>query len=408
MKKTSMGVLAAACVGMTAAGTALAQSATSRYPITTEQRTTAEQVAQAGVPLAALAPDAPELYTVKSGDTLWDLSRMYLTSPWRWPELWGMNKQQIANPHLIYPGQQLRLVKENGRARLEIAGGSGGDPRDGRLQPAIRDLGADRAAIRSIPTNLIQPFLSQPLVLDPSALDDAPRVVATQEGRVYTGRGDSAYVRGVKDDAIINYSVFRPLAPLFDVDDINQKRPIAWEAFYLGSAKVTRPGEVAKVEVTESKQEIGVGDRLLPVEPHTLISYVPKAPANPIEARVIAIYNGVRFAGGGQIITLNRGGGEGLTVGDTVQLWRAGQTVADRTLPGRQFVKLPDEQIGLAFVFRVFPSISYALIQRGTQPVEVGDRASSPTDELDLPRLRATETEADRVLRQPLRPLNVQ
>jgi hypothetical protein len=215
-------------------------------------------------------------------------------------------------------------------------------------------------------------------------------------------------VRGVKDDAVINYSVFRPLAPLFDVDDINQKRPIAWEAFYLGSAKVTRPGEVAKVEVTESKQEIGVGDRLLPVEPHTLISYVPKAPANPIEARVIAIYNGVRFAGGGQIITLNRGGGEGLTVGDTVQLWRAGQTVADRTLPGRQFVKLPDEQIGLAFVFRVFPSISYALIQRGTQPVEVGDRASSPTDELDLPRLRATETEADRVLRQPLRPLNVQ
>lgn len=407
MKKTSMGVLAAACVSMTAAGTALAQSATSRYPITTEQRATADQVAQAGVPLAALAPDAPELYTVKSGDTLWDLSRMYLTSPWRWPELWGMNKQQIANPHLIYPGQQLRLVKENGRARLEIAGG-GGDPREGRLQPSIRDLGAERAAIRSIPTNLIQPFLSQPLVLDPSALNDAPRVVATQEGRVYTGRGDSAYVRGVKDDAIINYSVFRPLAPLFDVDDINQKRPIAWEAFYLGSAKVTRPGEVAKVEVTESKQEIGVGDRLLPVEPQTLISYVPKAPASPIEARVIAIYNGVRFAGGGQIITLNRGSGEGLTVGDTVQLWRSGETIADRTLPGRQFVKLPDEQIGLAFVFRVFPSISYALIQRGTQPVEVGDRASSPTDELDLPRLQATETEADRVLRQPLRPLSVQ
>ncbi|MGE5714769.1 MAG: LysM peptidoglycan-binding domain-containing protein, partial [Betaproteobacteria bacterium] len=178
MKKTSMGVLAAACVSMTAAGTALAQSATSRYPITTEQRATADQVAQAGVPLAALAPDAPELYTVKSGDTLWDLSRMYLTSPWRWPELWGMNKQQIANPHLIYPGQQLRLVKENGRARLEIASG-GGDPREGRLQPSIRDLGAERAAIRSIPTNLIQPFLSQPLVLDPSALNDAPRVVAT-------------------------------------------------------------------------------------------------------------------------------------------------------------------------------------------------------------------------------------
>ncbi len=137
MKKTSMGVLAAACVSMTAAGTALAQSATSRYPITTEQRTTADQVAQAGVPLAALAPDAPELYTVKSGDTLWDLSRMYLTSPWRWPELWGMNKQQIANPHLIYPGQQLQLVKENGRARLEIAGAGAGGASTRRQAAAV-------------------------------------------------------------------------------------------------------------------------------------------------------------------------------------------------------------------------------------------------------------------------------
>jgi len=147
---------------------------------------------------------------------------------------------------------------------------------------------------------------------------------------------------------------------------------------------------------------------MLPVEPHPLISYVPKAPASPIEARIISIYDGVRFAGGTQIITLNRGSNEGLTIGDTVQLWRAGATIQDRTLPGNQYVKLPDEQIGLAFVFRVFPTISYALIQRGTQPVEVGDRASSPTDELDLPRLQATESEADRVLRQPLRPLNVQ
>ena len=176
MKKTSMGaaLTAVACVGLTAGGSALAQSATSRYPITSDQRTVADQVAQAGVPLSALAPSAPESYVVKRGDTLWALSGMYLVSPWRWPELWGMNKQQIANPHLIYPGQELRLVKEGGRARLEIAGGgTGGDPREGKLEPAIRDMGADRAAIRSIPTNLIQPFLSQPLVLEAGAMNDA-------------------------------------------------------------------------------------------------------------------------------------------------------------------------------------------------------------------------------------------
>jgi LysM repeat protein len=403
-----MGVLAAvACMGVAAGGSVLAQSATSRYPITEGQRTTADQVAQAGVPLSALAPNAPDSYVVKRGDTLWDLSKMYLTSPWRWPELWGMNKDQIANPHLIYPGQELRLVREGGRARLEIAGGAGGggEVRDGKLQPAIRDMGSDRAAIRSIPTNLIQPFLSQPLVLEPNALNAAPRVVATQEGRVWVGRGDSAYVRGLTNDGIKNYSVFRPLRPLYDPDDVNRLRPIAYEAVYVGTVNVTRPGEVAKIQVQESKQEIGVGDRLMPIEAQTLQSYVPKLPASPIDGRVISIYDGVRYAGGWQIITLNRGANEGLTVGDTLQLYRAGQTIEDKTASGRQFIKLPDEQIGLGFVFRVFPTISYALIQRGTEPVQVGDRASTPTDDLELPQLRSTETEADRVLRQPLRPL---
>jgi len=404
MKKTSMGVLAAvACMGVTATGSALAQSATSRYPITSEQRGVADQVAQAGVPLSALAADAPERYVVKRGDTLWGLSSMYLTSPWRWPELWGMNKQQIANPHLIYPGQELLLVKEDGRARLMVGGG---ESREGKLQPTIRDMGSERAAIRSIPTNLIQPFLSQPQVLEPSAMNDAPRIVATQEGRVWVGRGDSAYARGITNDAVLNYSVFRPLRPLFDPDDVNRKSPIAYEAVYLGTVNVSRPGEVAKVHVQESKKEIGVGDRMLPIEQQALIIYVPKAPSGPVEARVISIYDGVRFAGGGQIITLNRGSNEGLTIGDTLQLWRAGETIEDRTLPGRQFVKLPDEQIGLAFVFRAFPTISYALIQRGTQPVEVGDRASNPSDDTEIPRVRTeVETEADRVLRQPLRPM---
>lgn len=409
MNKTSMGVLAAvACVGVAAGGSVLAQSATSRYPITTEQRSMADQVAQAGVPLSALAPNAPESYTVKRGDTLWDLSKMYLTSPWRWPELWGMNKDQIANPHLIYPGQELRLVKDGGRARLEIAGGGAGGAgvtRDGKLEPMIRDMGSDRAAIRSIPTNLIQPFLSQPLVLEASAFNSAPRIIATQEGRVWVGRGDSAYARGVTNDSIKNYSVYRPLRPLYEPDDVNRLKPIAYEAVYLGTVNVTKGGEVAKVHVQEAKQEIGVGDRLMTIEPQTLQSYVPKLPAGPVDGRVISIYDGVRFAGGWQIITLNRGSNEGLTIGDTLQLYRAGQTIEDRTVSGRQFVKLPDEQIGLAFVFRVFPTISYALIQRGTQPVEVGDRASSPVDDLDLPRLRSTETEADRVLRQPLRPM---
>nr|MBA2411905.1 LysM peptidoglycan-binding domain-containing protein [Burkholderiaceae bacterium] len=196
------------------AANAFAQDATpaSRLPVTPQQRGTADQVAQAGVPLSALAPNAPERYTVKGGDTLWDLSGMYLVSPWRWPELWGMNKTQIKNPHLIYPGQVLVLVKNGDRARLQFAEG---EPGLGRLEPRIRDLGGDRVAIAAIPNNLIEPFLSQPLVLDANGLADTPRFVATLEGRVFVGRGDDAYARGIEDDAIVNYNVFRPLRPLY-------------------------------------------------------------------------------------------------------------------------------------------------------------------------------------------------
>ena len=407
MTHTKLGVISAAALAVSLVAGAIAQDSApaSRLPITPQQRSTADQVAQSGVPLSALSPTAPERYTVKSGDTLWDLSGMYLTSPWRWPELWGMNKTQIRNPHLIYPGQTLVLVKENGRARLQLAEG---EPGIGRLEPRIRDVGTGRVAISAIPNSLIEPFLAQPLVLDARGLADSPRIVATQEGRVFVGRGDDAYARGIQDDSILNYNVYRPLRPLYDPDDKVRKNPIAYEAFHLGTANKVGGGEIAKMRIDSSKQEIGVGDRLLPFERQQIVSYVPKRPDAPIEARVIAIYDGVRYAGGGQIITLSRGTDEGVSSGDVVQLFRTGETKLDRTAAKREFIKLPDEQIGLAFVFRTFPGISYALIQRGTRAVEVGDRASNPSDSLDLTTPTERPSDVDQLLRQPLRPTTPQ
>jgi LysM repeat protein len=379
------GVVSAALAAVSlVAGGAWAQDSTpaSRLPITPQQRSTADQVAQAGVPLSALAPNAPERYTVKSGDTLWDLSGMYLTSPWRWPELWGMNKTQIRNPHLIYPGQVLVLVKDGDRARLQLA--DGGPTGEGKLEPRIREVGPARIAISAIPNNLIEPFLSQPLVLDARGLAESARIVGTQEGRVFVGRGDDAYARGIQDDAILNYNVYRPLRPLFDPDDKVRKNPIAYEAFHLGTANKVGGGEIAKMRIESSKQEIGIGDRLLPFERQEIVTYMPKRPEAAIDARIISIYGGVRYAGGGQIVTLSRGSDDGVSNGDVLQLWRTGETMLDRTAAKREFIKLPDEQIGLAFVFRTFPGISYALIQRGTRSVEVGDRASNPRDEVDF------------------------
>ena len=118
--------------------------------------------------------------------------------------------------------------------------------------------------------------------------------------------------------AATNYNVFRPLRPLYDPDDTVRKNPIAYEAFYLGTANMVRPGEIAKVRIDSSKQEIGIGDRMLPVERQRIESYVPRRPSGPVDGRVISVYDGVRYAGGGQIITLNRGGNDGLAVGDVL------------------------------------------------------------------------------------------
>lgn len=385
--------VAAATIGASAAVVALPAAAQTtpdgRFPVTDTQRRTADQVAQAGVPLSALAATAPDSYTVKTGDTLWGISSIFLTSPWRWPELWGMNKEQVRNPHLIYPGQTLKLVRgADGRATLQVAGeGLPGAPGDTvKLSPRVRDLGPERAgALSSIPHNVIEPFLSQPLVVEANQLAGFPRIVGTQEGRVYVGRGDVAYARGVTNDRVENYHVFRPARPLFDPDDTARKTPIAYEAFYLGTARMTKRGEVATLTIQQSKQEIGVGDRLVPIERQPFVTYVPRAPERAVDGRIVSVYGGVQQAGTQSIVTLNRGKRDGLEVGHVLALMQTGETKLDKTADRREFIKLPDERIGEMFVFRVFDSVSYALVMRVQQPVKVGDRFSQPDDQSPRP-----------------------
>jgi LysM repeat protein len=369
-----------AMLGLAAgAVTAAAQSATTRFPITDEQRQTAQQVATLGVPLSALAPNAPDVYTVKRGDTLWDISSIYLTSPWRWPELWGMNKEQVVNPHLIYPGQTLLLIKSNGRARLELAEGFvAGQGNAVRLSPSVREVGSGREAIPSIPNRIIEPFLVRPAVITPEELAAYPRIIATQEGRVYVGLGDTAFARGITDPRVERYNIFRPAKPLFDPSDPERRTPIAYEAFHLGLARVIKGGEVATLRIDESLQEVGVGDRLIPVKPVPIVAWVPRRPDQPMDGQIISIYSGLVETGTQSVVTLNRGARQGMQLGYVLALLNEGAEVVDRTVSPSQTVRLPDERIGNMFVFRVFDDISYALVLRVTQPVRVGDRFVQP------------------------------
>jgi len=329
--------------------------------------------------------DAPDRHVVVKGDTLWDISGVFLQKPWCWPTVWGMNRDEIANPHWIYPGQIIWFDRAAGRLRLGNQLGEGvNDPASTqKLEPRIRSEGLGKDAVPSIPPGVIEPFLTQPLIIEDDELKGAPRIVATQEGRVFLGKGDKAYVRGdLKDNSA--FQAFRPGAPL---KDPLTKKVIGYEAFYLGTLKLqteARAGsDVHTFTVSSAAQEMGKGDQLRAVPPTPIQNYAPHPPQQPVDARIVAVYGGVTHAGQNQIVSINRGKLDGLDIGSVLQLYHAGRTVSDSTAKtgwfGReQQVKLPDEEVGSLFIFRTFKHISYGLIMQVTAPVEVGDVAKSP------------------------------
>lgn len=348
-------------------------------------------VASAQAPQAPLTlrPDAPDRYVVVPGDTLWGISQRYTDSPWRWPELWGMNKEQIQNPHLIYPGAVLLL--DRARGTLSLAGpGTAPGTADGRggpgagsvkLSPRVRAESLAKQEIPSIPPSVIEPFLTRPLVIEPDGFDNAPTIVATQQDRVILAAGNTAYVRGIGDSKEEIWYVYRRGNALVDPET---DRTLAYEAIYLGTAQLTRAGNPATVLLTSAVQEINAGDKLVAAGRAQPINYAPHAPDVHVSGRVMSIYGGlgkVGEAGPQQIVTINRGRADGIEVGHVLALYSLGGSVRDvtkqRGAPDAQ-IPLPDERAGVLFVFRVFDRVSYGLIMHITRPVNPLDVVRTP------------------------------
>jgi hypothetical protein len=337
------------------------------------------------VALSELAPNAPDSHTVVRGDTLWGISGLFLKSPWRWPELWGMNLDQIRNPHLIFPGQTLYLDTSDGRARLRVGKAIDGDVV--KLSPKVRGSALDYKAIASIPFNLIEPFLNEAVIFEGNALDNAPRIVATQEGRVLLTRGDKAYVRGdVGKDTV--FRIFREARPL---KDPTTNEILGFEAPYVGTAEFARSGTNSRVAssgspetvpdtfiVTSIREEANIGDRLAPITAREYDNYAPHAPQAELSGQIVSVYGGAVTAGQNQIVALNRGKGDGVERGHVLALWHDGGKAIDRTDDRLTELTLPDERHGVLFVFRVFERMSYALILSVQEPVRVGDRFTQP------------------------------
>jgi hypothetical protein len=342
-----------------------------------------------------IAPNAPDTYVVQKGDTLWSIASKFLKEPWKWPQIWRLNKDQIKNPHLIYPGEVVRLDRATGTLSIE------------RVSPQVRVEPLAGEAIPSIPAKVIEPFLSQPLVVERNGLERAPRIAATQEGRYNIGAGSRAYADGLNGSTEPLWQVYRQGMPLVDPET---SETLGFEAIYLGQARLLKQGSPATMQIVSAKREIGMDDRLIAEGPRRTFSYVPRAPEKPIEGRIMSVYDGredpddllamrerrrgpgMEFAQGFRdetgplsIVSLNRGSRQGVEQGHVIALYKNTVVTNDRSVGpfymGRErpaAVHLPEERYGLALVFRVFENVSYALVMNASLPVATNDAIRNP------------------------------
>ena len=309
----------------------------------------------------------PEVYTVKAKDTLWSIAGKYLKNPWQWSSLWQCNPQ-VHNPHLIYPGDILRVTIEQGRACLQRETGIV------KLSPQMR-IEPGKSPIPPIPMKMVEPFLTKNRVMSLQQFLAAPYVLAHQGAHLMSTEGNQIYARGLRNKHIVHYAVLhREAAYLNPVT----KKSLGIEAAYVASAAVETFGDPATLRVVAVRGVINEGDRLFPVENRKKLSqFIPHSPAKPVEARIIGVLRSISQVGRFNVVALNYGKADGARPGQVLDILRAGKIVQDKYSSSNKNILLPNTKIGVLMVFKTFQQVSYALIMQASQEVRVLDKVQS-------------------------------
>lgn len=340
----------------------------------------------AGPSKEVLKQGHPQQYTVVKGDTLWGIAETFLEAPWLWPEIWQVN-EQIKNPHLIYPGDVIRLIYVNGKPRLTMdrqndraAGDNDQAERtrlaDGtiKLTPRVRTSDLE-SVIPAIPLDAVQSFLLNNRVVAKNVLDNAPYVIAGNEQHISMGAGDKLYARGRFPEGHSAYGIYRQGDVLMDPDTKEHLGVVAEE---MGLAKsLDQEKDIHTLRLIRTRQEVNVGDRLLPTEEGKVDSvFYPKSPSVDIKGKIIQVFGGVRNVSQYNVVAINRGERDKLAVGDVLAIYRQGEQVRDDYT--RELVQLPSERSGVLIVFKVFEKVSFGLILKAETTLKVLDEVKNP------------------------------
>ncbi len=327
----------------------------------------------------ALNPDHPNRHKVVKGDTLWDISARFLRDPWRWPDVWHINPE-IKNPHLIYPGDVIVLGVQDGKPVLQIerTAQSTSNLPTVKLSPQIRVSGLN-SAIPAIAMDAIEPFLLRARVVSASEIENAPYVVAFEEGRQAVGTGSKIYARKMADAITPRFGVFHR-GKAYRNPGAKKEDILGYETIQVADASVERAGDPTTLRITNAYRETLIGDNLFPQEEKDASrDFFPHAPEKATSGNIIAVADGVSKIGRNQVVALNLGTQNGMEPGHVLAVLQSGTTVRDTINPGaNNMVKLPDERAGLLMVFRTFERVSYALVMQAERDIRLYDMVKNP------------------------------
>jgi hypothetical protein len=328
---------------------------------------------------------APEVYVVEKGDTLWDISNMYLDKPWQWPQLWRTNVH-ITNPHLIYPGDELRLVKnEKGETVLEVVRES---PKPQiKLSPEGAKSLKSRDAIPALPWSVIKPYVENEMIMSQQAYDRYPHILGDQEGAVRYATDNLVLgktARRSKKDLII----VRKQNELFDMDG----NFIGLQIRHLAKAKLVdaKLGKQTLIKILEAKLEVKRGDKIIPAVSNQPDEVLLTA-AQDQTGYIIDDLEQHNLLGKYNVVVLDIGADQ-VSAGTIMGIYSQGPRIIDGKQPKYEGesnmirsafnqgdeITQPALKVGEVVVFKTFDTASYALITKSAKVIKRGMIVAKP------------------------------